>query len=76
MFLPESSHAMSLRKAYFQVEMREDTSDRWPLLGHLIRQGLTPGEADRAVVKLPTKLGRGYYLILPLRLVGKIVLHR
>ncbi len=73
-FLPEYSHSLILRRSWFQVIMREENVDRWPLLGHLGGQLLTPGPADRAVVKLPGWLGFGYYLVRPLRLAAKVVL--
>jgi hypothetical protein len=73
LFVPESSHALSLGRARFQIAMREDGRDRWPLLKHLIRQGLTPGKADRECIKLPAWLNFGYYLVRPLRLTGKVL---
>jgi len=76
LFLPESSHAMSFHKALFQVEMREAMRDRRPLLLHLLKLAITPGEADRAFLKLPSWLGLGYYLIRPLRLISKVLSRR
>lgn len=72
LFLPESSHAVSFRKACFQVQMREAMRDRWPLLLRLMKLGLTPSPADRAAIHLPKWLSFGYYLVRPLRLAGKM----
>ncbi len=76
LFLPESSHAMSFRKACFHLDMREAMRDRWPMLSHLLKQGFTPSDADKAVVALPSWLSFGYYLIRPLRLAARIVCRR
>jgi len=73
LFLQEHDYAIMLRKSWFQVIMREAMPDRWPLLRLFGRQIVTPGPADRAVIKLPRGLGFGYYLVRPLRLAGKVI---
>lgn len=71
MFLSHYTFGVSLQKFWFQIMMREDVRDRLPMVWYLVRLGLTPGDADRAAVKLPDWLGFVYYLIRPFRLIFK-----
>jgi hypothetical protein len=68
MFISESSHTLSFRRAWFQIAMRENAKDRCRLLRHLFLLAVTPGEVDRSLIHLPRSLSFAYYLVRPLRL--------
>ena len=61
----------SLFSFSFSLRLKERLQDRVPVVGEFLRQKITPRDRDRALLPLPRSLHFLYYLIRPIRLVGK-----
>lgn len=64
-------------KPIFYWQVRERWRDRlglfWKYLPNYLNRAFVPGKRDYELVRLPTFLASGYYLIRPVRLAGKFL---
>ena len=61
----------SLFSFSFSLRLKERLQDRVPVIGEFLRRQITPNDRDRALLPLPSPLHFLYYLLRPIRLVGK-----